>query len=413
MSLRLRGNAWYLKKTIKVGGVSKVREFPLKVFGGEAARKKAEAAAKTLEQTINKASAAADVMAEFGIRQAPDEKRVPTLRAWWESVQNFYGEELHPKVEHWLTFTFGLTSTWGATPIDQFKKSDCLKALTTRRQQHRRGRAGRPMKNLVTEATVQKERGIMQAIFQRGVDDELIDSNPWKGIAKPSGPVGRRNEDGTFRLLEEGDDERKFMAELTPRLARAARVFLLTGIRLEGLIGLRPERIRKMRDGHVYAHVAEKSVDHNTACPICGRVGKKCREVPMTTEAEQVVKDQLAADGELWGGADPAAMAPRELRRLSSSMEYQFAQAAERAGICRISPHDLRFTFGHRYLVAGGRLQDLSRLLGHSSITITEKHYAYRKPSDLAAEMERVMGGGTKPTKPTRGGNLKLVSAST
>ena len=44
MTLKLRGKAWYLKKTIKVNGVSKVREFPLKVYGGEKNRSRAETA---------------------------------------------------------------------------------------------------------------------------------------------------------------------------------------------------------------------------------------------------------------------------------------------------------------------------------------------------------------------------------
>jgi hypothetical protein len=71
VSLKLRGNAWYLKKTVKVNGVSKVREFPLRIYGGEAARKKAETAATKLEKQINEANAAAAVWKRSVSRNVP------------------------------------------------------------------------------------------------------------------------------------------------------------------------------------------------------------------------------------------------------------------------------------------------------------------------------------------------------
>lgn len=394
MTLRLRGNAWYLKKTVQVKGKSVRREFPLKVFGGEPARKQAEAAAKKLEKDIDRANATAGVMAEFGIKQQDtDDTQAPTLKAWWEKVKTLYSVDHHPRVETWLALPFG-SSTWGQTAIDQFKKTDCLAALAARRKQHRRTRAGKPSSVLVSEATVQKERGLIQAVFQRAVADEIIAANAWLGISKPSGPVGRRNDDGSHRILEPGD-EKAFVNELKPRYARAARFLLLTGIRAEGLLGLKPEHVRQMRDGRVYAHVAEKSADHNQTCPVCKRVGKKCREVPMVQEAQEIVKQQVEADGELWSG-------------LTRHVLFNhFVEAAVAAKINRITPHDLRFTFGHRYMVAGGQLQDLSRILGHSTVAITEKHYAYLKPSDLADKLTAVM----EPGKP-KGKMLKLVATS-
>lgn len=41
----------------------------------------------------------------------------------------------------------------------------------------------------------------------------------------------------------------------------------------------------------------------------------------------------------------------------------------------RAHPHMLRDTFAVEYLLAGMPLEDVSRLLGHSSIKVTERHY--------------------------------------
>ncbi|MGA7927069.1 MAG: tyrosine-type recombinase/integrase [Candidatus Sulfotelmatobacter sp.] len=50
--------------------------------------------------------------------------------------------------------------------------------------------------------------------------------------------------------------------------------------------------------------------------------------------------------------------------------------AFDRAGITPRGSHRLRDTCGCEFLNAGGLMQDLSKLLGHSSIKTTEQHYA-------------------------------------
>src|SRR5688572_20276981 len=78
--------------------------------------------------------------------------------------------------------------------------------------------------------------------------------------------------------------------------------------------------------------------------------------------------------GQRWAGLDRMA-----------SMQKALAQAARRAKIHRVSPHDLRHSFGHRWLQRGGSVDDLSFILGHSDSRITRKHYAHLLNEDLAA----------------------------
>ena len=49
---------------------------------------------------------------------------------------------------------------------------------------------------------------------------------------------------------------------------------------------------------------------------------------------------------------------------------------AERAGVAGFHPHRLRDTFAVSLLTAGVSIEDVSSLLGHSSIQTTERHYA-------------------------------------
>src|SRR5712671_7712410 len=52
-----------------------------------------------------------------------------------------------------------------------------------------------------------------------------------------------------------------------------------------------------------------------------------------------------------------------------------------RCGVSDCRPHRLRDTFAVRKLLAGFQLEDVSRLLGHSSVKVTETYYAKWVPS--------------------------------
>ena len=80
--------------------------------------------------------------------------------------------------------------------------------------------------------------------------------------------------------------------------------------------------------------------------------------------------DWLSKKGPFWYGAgtDPAALAQAVYERMQS--------IGVRTGIAHCRPHRLRDTFAVRKLLGGMQLDDVSRLLGHSSVKVTEAYYA-------------------------------------
>lgn len=56
------------------------------------------------------------------------------------------------------------------------------------------------------------------------------------------------------------------------------------------------------------------------------------------------------------------------------SFEKQLKQAGEQIGL-NIHPHQIRNNFARHYLLNGGDFYTLSRILGHSSVTVTEQAY--------------------------------------
>ena len=71
-----------------------------------------------------------------------------------------------------------------------------------------------------------------------------------------------------------------------------------------------------------------------------------------------------------------------------SNFEKNLTKYAKRIGLTHIHPHVFRNNFAKRFLMSGGDIYTLSRLLGHSSVTVTEQAYLDITQDDLA-EMYR------------------------
>ena len=67
-----------------------------------------------------------------------------------------------------------------------------------------------------------------------------------------------------------------------------------------------------------------------------------------------------------------------------------FKRAIERANVPRIRFHDLRTTYASNFVMAGGDIYALSKLLGHTSVEMTTKKYAALHPSFMAGVVNTV-----------------------
>lgn len=68
---------------------------------------------------------------------------------------------------------------------------------------------------------------------------------------------------------------------------------------------------------------------------------------------------------------------------LIRTFEKKMKEYGERAKLKDIHPHMLRNNFAKRFLMAGGNIYTLSKILGHSSVTVTEKAYLDLTDADI------------------------------
>jgi len=262
---------------------------------------------------------------------------VPTFAEWWATYDKAYmplKSKATQRRERAIVNNTAMKA-FGRRRLDEVPKSLAQKYLNTRGEK-------------VTQDTLTREHSFLQAVWTKAIEDGHEVKNPWALIKREPYSVKQRT-------VTEGEQE-AILGVCSPRFARWMRFMLGTGLRDEECRTITPGSF-DWASGTV--HVVGK-----------GRNGKKrVRDVPMLDGADRIAKEQLE-EGRFFSGS--AALWGKELRRYCT-----------RAEVKPFGPHTLRHTFATRYLRGGGNVYTLSKILGHSSVAITERHYAHLLKEDL------------------------------
>lgn len=100
--------------------------------------------------------------------------------------------------------------------------------------------------------------------------------------------------------------------------------------------------------------------------------GKRIRRVPINADLHRLLV-------ELKSGRAGEYVVPRMDYRHSSR---ELKKMAERVGVRPIRFHDLRHSFAAMWMMSGGKIYELQKVLGHASIAMTER-YAHLAPEHL------------------------------
>lgn len=354
MALEKRGDIWYFAK--RING-QRYREST-----GFADKKSAERRAAEIEHDIR-----------AGIHGW--KSTIPSFAEWWAIYRKTYTPLKASRnrdaqiVAHFLPHL-------GAKRLDEITKSDIVGYLGLRRTALT-GSPGHKTRRPISESTIRRERSLLQAIFERAIDEGHDFRNPFRGIK-----LGKDTPRNQVLSLEH---EAALLEALHPRFQRFVRFALGTGCRLDEIRGIDPRRDIDWQRGTVR---------------VIGKFRKE-RDVPMQPDARAALEEQLDDEDGLW------TQNPQRLREV-------LAQGCARAKIPAITPHVLRHTFGTRWLQAGGDIYKLSCILGHASVSVTERHYVHLLKDDLVAASQQVRiaiaprsGGNVvkiRPRRPAAGG---------
>lgn len=77
---------------------------------------------------------------------------------------------------------------------------------------------------------------------------------------------------------------------------------------------------------------------------------------------------------------------------VANYVSRRFKGLCERAGVANLKFHDLRHTFTARLLTKGVPIYKVSKILGHSSVVVTEQHYGHLSLADLRGAISCIEG---------------------
>lgn len=218
----------------------------------------------------------------------------------------------------------------------------------------------------VAAGTVNTVMATLSGAFSYFVEREWIAANPCSGIK------GLKVDGKVFPWLESPEAITRLLAEL-PNKWRTLVAFLVgTGCRLEEALRLKWDDV---------------DLEHRLVTLRKTKAGKP-RRVPIFDSVLVVLKEmklQRAGSPYLWPGKTP------NKHLTQPSIRKPFKQAVERAGLSKeLRLHDLRHTFASLFLIDGGDIFKLSRILGHHSVVVTERTYAHLKKSAFEEDYGRV-----------------------
>lgn len=240
-------------------------------------------------------------------------------------------------------------------------------------------------------STIRGAHTRLKRALQVAVTEHKIARNPALNVTPPHGKPPRKIKVWTF-------DQLQTFAEYVSTERDVALWILLmsTGLRRGEACGLKWPKVD--------LDLAEVTIDWQRTLTTSGetvegpvKTDAGERVVPLSPQVLSVFrlwKAQQAqirlAQGPKWAGGNYVFTTLRGTAYFPGSLNLRLENLCERAGVPRLSPHELRHTFGTRAIEAGMEVKLLSKMLGHSKIEITYNLYVHPSSEETRAGAAKV-----------------------
>jgi integrase len=226
-----------------------------------------------------------------------------------------------------------------------------------------------------SNAGTNRDLACLRVMLSWAMGQGYIQANLFKGVKMlPEGP-------GNMRIVSH-EEERMYLSDADPLTRDIATLIVETG--------MRPNEVYRMRSENV--HLEERFVFIPE-----GKTKTARRNVPLSEKAAEVIARRLKA-----GHLFPHRVDPAKPMVYSHGHE----QVCKRLGFT-FRLYDFRHTFGSRMAMAGVDLMTLRELMGHASITTTQR-YCHPTPEHKREAVEKLKRFNeahcvaSRPTEPVK-----------
>lgn len=344
-------------KSFQVYERARVREKSIKVYVGSfSSRREAEFAAQQ-HRVTQRGIKAGELPA------AVDHKRTmgDALDAWLKAIKD---QRSHDEYESRMRLY--VRPTFDSTPLVKITKAKLIDLRSSLKEREE------PIGN----ATINTLFAALSAAYRYFIEQGWCAENPLKFIRDLE--VAER----PFLWLQSAGEVQKLLSACNDNIRTLVAVLVGTGMRLDEALHLMWVDI-DLQHRVIHVHRGRRGA------PKSGRL----RHVPIFDSVLTVLREMKLAKGRnilLWPGAKLDKF-DEQLPRNKTSVFRPFKAAVERAGLSKkFRLHDLRHTFAGLFLASGGNIFKLSKILGHSSVAITQEVYAHLHPDAFAEDYSRV-----------------------
>ena len=228
-------------------------------------------------------------------------------------------------------------------------------------------------------SAVAKLRCFLRASLRRGwITSPLAESvSPHRSVFKQKEPYSDKEVDLILAEALKFSGGHHGFASAPETFRLLIELMLETGMRVSDAIRFDPSAIQKGEALWIYVYVPHKHQRTKQVQPI---------EAYITDRLKSAIEKckWLSPSRPFWFGS--ASRGYQVGCRVYDAMQT----IGERCGVADCRPHRLRDTFAVRTLTRGVGIGDVSRLLGHSSVKVTETYYAKWVPARMR-RLERLV----------------------
>lgn len=293
--------------------------------------------------------------------------------------------------EHTYNFTYRsivekyMIPYFGQTPIGAIKQVDLQKYLNEIKQPN-----GQPL----AKSTIKKHILILQEIFDRAEENSLIPRSPAKNLSTPT--TAPESEERPYWNIEAVEMAKGWAkAYVQPQTyqegyngAEGIVIILETGLRRSELCALQWADIKWNR---ALIHV------HQAVVPTTGKMvlgGTKTKSSDRYIPVSEEFLDWLATlpKRSKYVIPGPDVSKPRSPNGWATATARIMEKLSSETGLAPLTPHELRHTYGTVLRERGVDIYTISRVMGHSSVSVTEGIYVHNDIEVLRQKMNLNLG---------------------
>ncbi|RLB83091.1 MAG: hypothetical protein DRH17_03290 [Deltaproteobacteria bacterium] len=217
---------------------------------------------------------------------------------------------------------------------------------------------------LRSNAAVNREISCLHHIFTKAVEWEMIERSPFDR----GNPLWLKENNTRFRYLDQ-DEINRLLEACDRQYTKDVIVTVLhTGMRRQEVLGLKWDQIR---GGFIY--LSKTKTDEARQIPIDQDLGELFKRI---RQRNHLKSEYVFCDKE-----------GKPFRSIRTS----FTRVLRKAYIEDFKFHDLRHTFASHFIMRGGKLKTLKKILGHKTLQMTMR-YAHLSNEFAKEEIECMNG---------------------